>query len=119
MESILPIRRQECKYIFNPLISILWLCIINGAHVPTKIIGEVTSLKNENEFDENDKKKISLDASATNILYCVLDRREFNRISSYVNAIEIWHALEITHEGTNQVKESKITMLVHSYEFSK
>ena len=29
---------------------------------------------------------------------------------------EIWRLLEITHEGTNQVKESKINVLVHSYE---
>ena len=27
--------------------------------------------------------------------------------------------LEVTHEGTNQVKESKINMLVHKYELFK
>ena len=31
-------------------------------------------------------------------------------------AKEIWILLEITHEGTNQVKESKINLLVHGYE---
>ena len=29
---------------------------------------------------------------------------------------EIWDRLEVTHKGTNQVKESKINMLVHKYE---
>ena len=31
-------------------------------------------------------------------------------------AKEIWRLLEITLEGTNQVKESKINLLVHNYE---
>ena len=31
-------------------------------------------------------------------------------------AKEIWKLLEITHEGTNQVKEFRINILVHDYE---
>ena len=45
-----------------------------------------------------------------------MDRNEYNRICQCKSAKEIWRLLEITHEGTNQVKESKITLLVHSYE---
>ncbi|GAV92659.1 UBN2 domain-containing protein, partial [Cephalotus follicularis] len=41
---------------------------------------------------------------------------EFNRISSCDSAKQMWNLLEITYEGTNQVKESKISMLVHEYE---
>ncbi|GAV58014.1 UBN2 domain-containing protein, partial [Cephalotus follicularis] len=41
---------------------------------------------------------------------------EFNRISSCVSAKETWDRLEVTYEGTNQVKEAKINMLVHEYE---
>ncbi|GAV75517.1 UBN2 domain-containing protein, partial [Cephalotus follicularis] len=40
---------------------------------------------------------------------------EFNRISSCDTAKEMWDLLEVTYEGTNQVKESKISMLVHEY----
>ena len=40
---------------------------------------------------------------------------EFNRISSCDTAKQIWDKLEVTHEGTNQVKESRINMLVHDY----
>ena len=46
-----------------------------------------------------------------------MDINEDNRICQCKSAKEIWRLLEITHEGTNQVKESKITLLVHSYEF--
>ena len=55
-------------------------------------------------------------AKAMNILYCALDPNEFNRISSCESAKEIWDRLEVTYEGTNQVKESKINILVHSNE---
>ena len=54
-----------------------------------------------------------------NILFCVLSMEEFNRIRSCKTAKDIWNNLEVTHEGTNQVKESKISMLVHKYELFK
>lgn len=30
---------------------------------------------------------------------------EFNKVSTCETAIHIWDSLEVTHEGTNQVKE--------------
>ncbi|KAL5540358.1 hypothetical protein UlMin_043027 [Ulmus minor] len=41
---------------------------------------------------------------------------EFNRIRTCKTAKDIWYTLEVVHEGTSQVKESKINMLVHKYE---
>ena len=52
-------------------------------------------------------------------MYCALDINEFNRISTYNLAKEIWDRLEVTHEETSQVKESKISILVHKYELFK
>src|SRR5438270_5319738 len=43
-----------------------------------------------------------------------LERNEFNRVSNCKTAHEIWHILEVTHEG--RVKESKISVLVHKFE---
>ncbi|KAH9793746.1 hypothetical protein KPL71_004647 [Citrus sinensis] len=37
------------------------------------------------------------------------DKKEFHRVSSCESANEIWHKLEVVYEGTNQVKESKIS----------
>ena len=34
-------------------------------------------------------------------------------------AKKIWDRLEVTHEGTSQVKESKISILVHKYKLFK
>jgi hypothetical protein len=38
-------------------------------------------------------------------LYYALSRSKFNRIISYMNTGDIWHALEITHKIMNQVNE--------------
>ena len=94
----------------------LWSVIINGSHTPTKLVNNVPIPKLESEWDEEDERKIQLNAKAMNLLYCALNASEFNRISTCNSAKEIWDRLEVTHEGTNQVKESKINMLVHKYE---
>ncbi|KAB1223953.1 hypothetical protein CJ030_MR2G026934 [Morella rubra] len=62
---------------------------------------------------------MSLNSKAMNVLYCALDSNEFNRISGCDTTKQIWDKLQVAHEGTNQVKESKISMLVHSYELFK
>ena len=48
-----------------------------------------------------------------------MSAKKFNRISTYMSAKKIWNRSEVTHEGTNQVKESKINMFVHNYELFK
>ena len=60
-----------------------------------------------------------LNPKAMNILYYTLDANKFNRISTCMSAKKIWDRLEVTHEGTNQVKESKINMLEYKYELFK
>lgn len=48
-----------------------------------------------------------------------LDPAKFNRVSSYKTTKEIWILLEATHKDTNQIKETKINMLVHNYKMLK
>ncbi|GAV84619.1 UBN2 domain-containing protein, partial [Cephalotus follicularis] len=55
-------------------------------------------------------------SKAKHVLFCAVGPNEFNRISSCDTAKQMWDLLEITYEGTNKVKESKISMLVHEYE---
>ena len=99
----------------------LWEVIENGPYVPMKLIKEEGKpdrlvLKEKHEYEEEDKRKLSLNARAKNVLYCALDKNEFNRICMCDSAQDIWNLLEITHIGTSQVKETKINMLVTKYE---
>ncbi len=97
----------------------LWYIITRGPHTPTISIEGTIIPKPEMDWNENDRRLAQLNAKGINILYCSLDVSEFNRISRCISAKEIWDKLEVTHEGTNQVKESKINILVHKYELFK
>ena len=94
----------------------LWDVIEDGPHVPTKIENGVVVSKPKQEWDEFDRKKVQLNAKAIHYLYCVIDRNEYNHICQCKSAKDIWRLLEIIHEGNNKVKESKINILMHSYE---
>ncbi|XP_070017440.1 intracellular protein transport protein USO1-like [Nicotiana sylvestris] len=61
-------------------------------------------------------KVVEKNFRAKKILVCGIGPDEYNRISACEIAKEIWEALQTTHEGTTQVKQSKIDMLTTEYE---
>ncbi|XP_070002710.1 uncharacterized protein [Nicotiana sylvestris] len=75
--------------------SELWDVICDGPHVPMKKLGETGPMN----------------FRAKKILVCGIRPDEYNRISACDSAKEIWEALQTAHEGTTQVKQSKIDML--------
>ena len=85
----------------------LWNIVENGFQLPSKPM---------NEWSDLEKKYFSLNAKAMNALFCALDKNEFNRISMCETAFDIWRTLEITHEGTSRVKDSKVNILLHDFE---
>ncbi|GAV75152.1 DUF4219 domain-containing protein/UBN2 domain-containing protein, partial [Cephalotus follicularis] len=95
----------------------LWDLIVDGLNLPTITLenGDVVS-KPRNLYDDNDRKRVQINAKAKHIIICAINSNDFNRISSCISAKEMWDRLEVTYEGTNQVKEAKISMLVHDYE---
>ena len=46
---------------------------------------------------------------------CDVIIREFKKISKHTIAKAMWDKHEVTYEGTNQVKEVRISMLIHEY----
>ena len=58
-------------------------------------------------------------SKAMNILFCSLDRNEFNRVSVCKTAYEIWKTLQVTHEGTSKVKQTKISILTNQFQLFK
>ena len=97
----------------------MWSIITSSPYCPTKTIDGISILKPEREWNDQDKKSAQLNAKVMNMLHCALDANEFNKIFVYTSAKEIWDTLEVTYEKTNQVKESRINMLVHKYELFK
>ncbi|KAL6326231.1 hypothetical protein AAG906_001626 [Vitis piasezkii] len=83
----------------------VWDVIEDGPTFPTKLVDGVLVPKPKKEWNELDRRNFQLNAKAVYNLQCVMDRNEYNRICQCKFAKEIWRLLEITHEGTNQVKE--------------
>ncbi|XP_075083387.1 uncharacterized protein LOC142167129 [Nicotiana tabacum] len=96
----------------------LWDVICDGPFVPTKNLGypAVSIRKTRKEFNDADRKAIEKNFRAKKILVCGIGPDEYNRISACQSAKEIWEALQTAHEGTTQVKQSKIDMFTTEYE---
>ena len=94
----------------------MWDIIENGQYVPTDDTGE----KIPKERWSNDQKaKVQLNSKAKFFLSCALSRSEYDKVHGCETAKEMWDTLAMAHEGTSQVKESKISILVHQYELFK
>ncbi|KAH9680653.1 Integrase catalytic domain-containing protein [Citrus sinensis] len=94
----------------------IWKIVNDGLFMPlTKNeVGEDIS-KPSRDWNDFEKRKASLNSKAMNALFCALDKKEFHKVSSCESANEIWHKLEVVYEGTNQVKESKISRYTRQY----
>nr|XP_009622274.1 uncharacterized protein LOC104113718 [Nicotiana tomentosiformis] len=92
--------------------------ICDGPFVPMKTVGEGTTIvpKMRKEYNYANRKAIEKNFRAKKILICGIRPDEYNCISACQNAKEIWEALQIVHEGTTQVKQSKIDILTTEYE---
>ncbi|XP_016195621.1 uncharacterized protein LOC107636638 [Arachis ipaensis] len=57
-----------------------------------------------------------LKAKAVNMLNCEISFEEYRKVSRCKTAKKFWDKLQVTHEGTAQVKETRIDMLSKEYE---
>jgi len=96
------------------------MLIKNGPLIP-KMIKEdgTTIIKKPEEFNNEDYKMMEKNVKAKKLLYSSLGPDEYTRISECKSAKDIWDALKVAHEGTNQVKQSRIELLMRKYELFK
>ena len=67
------------------------------------------------DMDTSQVAKYTTNMKALNCLMYALSPNEYNKISAYRTAKEVWDKLETMHEGTSQVKKTKIRLLMHEY----
>ena len=97
----------------------VWKTILFCYIFPTKDVDGGKIRKTLDEYNEEESRKFQLNSRAIYILVCAMDKNEYNRISQCKTAKEIWRILEITHEGTTHVKDSKVRILENDYEMFK
>ena len=84
---------------------------------PHKILEDGSRMhKQPEEFNADDYKMMEKNAKAKKLLYFGLGPDEYTRISECESAKDIWDALQVAHEGTNQGKQSRIELLMRKYE---
>ncbi|CAL1413172.1 unnamed protein product [Linum trigynum] len=69
-----------------------------------------------NTWSALQKKSAQLNQRAMHILQSAMAPDEADKVEHYESAREIWTSLESTYEGTSNIKETRIDLLVHEYE---
>ncbi|XP_068486542.1 uncharacterized protein [Phaseolus vulgaris] len=97
----------------------IWDAIAND-HFISKFEKDGSSIEKPwSQWTDAENKKAKFDCIAKNIITSALNSDEFFRISQYASAKEMWDTLEVTHEGTNDVKRAKKHTIIQKYEMFK
>jgi len=94
----------------------VWDAVTNGRFRPQVVANGVTQDKPKADWSDDDKKKVQYHFKGINILISSLGVNEYHYVSHCKTAKAVWDALETLHEGTDDVKKSKINNLTQQYE---
>jgi len=86
--------------------------IVNGPYVPKTMFNGKTFDKPWSEWNDIESKKAQFDCMEKNIITSALNLDEFSRVSQCCLAKEMWNILEVSHEGTNDVKRARKHTLI-------
>ena len=87
-----------------------------GLFIPQVKRDEILIDKPSSKWTETESKRAKFDWIAKNIIISALSCDEFFRVSQCSSAKEMWDILEVTHEGTNDVKRARKHALIQEYE---
>ena len=92
---------------------------MHGDIIPKKKVGDIFIDKVHDELNDKNKIKLSKNGKAKNFLICGLDRNIYSSVDQASSAHYMWKMLEITHQCTSSMKETKINILVQQYKMYK
>ncbi|KAK1360845.1 hypothetical protein POM88_045319 [Heracleum sosnowskyi] len=96
--------------------------ISNGPFIPTEPVAATETTpaglapKKKGDWTPEDKAEIIKDAKVRNILHNSLDTVLSNRVIACKTAKEIWDALEVQCQGTEEIKKNRRGILIQEYE---
>jgi len=94
----------------------IWEAIEIGPYIPTMVARNTTIEKPREEWSEEEKKLVQYNLKAKNIITSALGMDECFRVSNCKSEKDMWDTLQVTHEGTTDVKRSRINTLTYEYE---
>ena len=93
----------------------IWEAIEIGPYIPTMVVGNEIIEKPGDQWDEEERRSIQYNLKAKNIIASALGTDEYFRVSNSKNAKEMWDTLQVNHEGTTDVKRSRINTPTYEY----
>lgn len=93
----------------------IWKAIEIWHYVPTMVTGNTTIEKPRKNWSEEERRQVQYNLKVKNIITSALGMDEYFRVSNCKNAKYMWNTLQVTHEGTTDVKRSSINTLIHEY----
>jgi len=90
----------------------IWNAIVNEPYIPVSVVNGISIAKPYDELTEVENKRVQYDCRAKNIITLTLNLDEFFRVSQCSSAKEMWDILEVTHEGTTDVKWARNHALI-------
>ena len=97
----------------------IWDAIVNEPYTPNCLVENKKVDKPWSEWTDKERRKAQYDCNAKNIITSSLSMDEFFKVSQCKNAKEMWDVLEVTHEGTNEMKRARKHALIQEYELFK
>ncbi|KAL8112699.1 hypothetical protein AgCh_020135 [Apium graveolens] len=93
-------------------------CIERGPHVSMRAAtgNEPSVPKPRHEWSDPDIEQVRKDKKAMNILFNGVDGDMFDNIINCKTTKEVWDTIQIFCDGTEQVRENKIQLLIQQYE---
>jgi len=90
----------------------IWNVLVNGPYILMSIVNGVSVVKSYDELSKAENKRVQYDCVAKDIITFALNLDEFFRVSQCSSVKEMWDILEVTHEGTNDVKRARKHALI-------
>ncbi|XP_004511254.1 uncharacterized protein [Cicer arietinum] len=95
----------------------MWRIITDGDFIPRVDQNDPASAKKkEIDWTTDEKSKVLLNSKAQLFISCALSRDESERVDECDTAKKVWDTLQIHHEGTSHVKETRIDVGIRKFE---
>ena len=111
-----PFWKVRMKIFMESVHRNIWLATTTDYKIPTKIVDGKEVEKPFESWDQNEIRRAENDAKALNIIHSALNSDEFFRISACSTAKEAWDLIQVTHEGTPEVRRARKNTLIQEYE---
>jgi len=107
-----PFWKIRIKLFLESINKEVWDAVVNGPFIPMKIVNDKTIPKEFSLWTPDENKRAHYDVRDKNIISSTITLDEFYKVLVCKSTKEMWDVLEVTHEGTDEVKRSRKNTLI-------